>query len=49
MNEKLKVRKRLAWLAIASMLVAGLWWTNAHSDDGRMEEARRIIVYSTTS
>ena len=49
MNAKSKGRKRLTWLAIAAMLTVGVWWTAAHSDDGRMEEARRIIVYSTTS
>lgn len=49
MNEKSKSLKRLTWLTIATMLMVGLWWTTTHSDGGYMEEARRIIVYTTTS
>ncbi|WP_276352989.1 hypothetical protein [Cohnella caldifontis] len=49
MNGKSNGRKRWTWLAIAAMVAAGLLWTAAHPNDGRMEEARRIIVYSTTS
>ncbi|MFC5470974.1 hypothetical protein ACFPPD_19995 [Cohnella suwonensis] len=49
MKERLKGRKRLAWIALAAMMAMGLWWNAAHSNDGRTEEARRIIVYSTTS
>ncbi|WP_164472849.1 hypothetical protein [Cohnella candidum] len=43
-----KTSKRLTRLTLAALLAAGLWWTASHADDVHME-ARRIIVYSTTS
>ncbi|XID91513.1 hypothetical protein ACF3MZ_23815 [Paenibacillaceae bacterium WGS1546] len=48
-ENKLKSRKRWAWLAVAALLLAGLGWTADPLSDGEAKEARRIIVYTTTS
>ncbi|MBB6634260.1 hypothetical protein [Cohnella thailandensis] len=49
MKKLSKSRRRRIWLAAATAMTVSLWWNAVHSDDGQIEEARRIIVYSTTS